>query len=376
MFNKVNQGFFGLLLVSALAVVGCKQDPLDGFDKSVKEALPPNSKTDPDLSNKVLIDVNNLYDVREGEELSFRLSGRVLLPNSTFTLSIRNESSFPGIVFDQASSTVTWKVPENFVRGDDYDVIPMVIMLTTNEAPFLYDQKTVQISVFRNIARPTIESHDPLDKMTEGGVQDFDVIVRSEDEADKPQLLVLPLNNRTSLASFISTQWGPYQDKSDPSLWRFTVRIDLGDAELTSTYEDFNFGLQAVSSLGRISQVKELEIRVTTSVSAPVVTWNSSVIEFNSGEKSVFSFSAYDPKGEGDIRLDQTQLCAPLPGATCNCVARSGGSELFCQISWAPTAPGRYYIDTDIYNDIRIAGSVVSESLALSRTIVVKGTTP
>jgi hypothetical protein len=374
------KSFLGFVLIASIGLAaGCKQDPLDGFDQSVRKAVPPNTKPEPEISpGDIVIDVADFYDVKEGDTLSFGINGAVLIPGHTFTISIRNPEAFPGLEFDSASSTVTWKAPTDFVKSTDFDVVQMTIVLATNEAPFIFGEKAVQIRVFRNIERPEIISIEKLvEPVAEGSAKSFQVVVKSLDEVSKPLLSIVRTQSGKDGAIFMLPGNSPTQDKTDPSLWTFEVRIDLYDAEATNELDILSFGVQARSSLGVLSTVVEGEFEVINRLAQPLTTWdNSPEAELTAGQRNVFSFVVYDPKFEGEIDLDVTQLCRPFPGAKCSCDKVKTGL-LQCSIDWTPAGPGYFVVRMYVYNRMTIKSKNYNESLYLNRAIkVVKGSTP
>lgn len=361
-----------LPLILSFLLLACKQDPLDGFDKSVKKAqTPTNSKTNPTRSDALVIDVNDSFDIQEGEELSFKISGRVLVPNSTFTIEIKNSEAFPGMTYDQKTGNFSWKVPTDFVRFGDKENLYLNLQMLTNEAPYRYEDKTVFITVFRSIARPEIVSVASLPVIEEGNTEYFNVVVRSADENTQPRLNFIVNNSGASAASFLSLYSGPTRDANDPALWTFSLRIDV-PREVTESSQTLYYGLQVFSSLGLESMVSDQTVEVITNLSNPVTTWDTATVYFVAGEKKIFTFNVYDPSFEGEVVVDSNEICSPLNGAACSCSLQSRG-VMNCEIQWTPSIKdvGNHNANFTIKNILPLNGQVLEESESISRSIQV-----
>lgn len=369
----------GLSLSGMITLTGCEQDPLDGYDRSIIDGVPPkNTKTNPMQSDAVIIDVGSLYDVQEGETLSFKVSGRVLLPQSTGTLEIRNIASFPGMVYDEATEMVSWLVPYGYTNGKNYEVSNLNIMMVTNEEPYLYDEKSVQISVFKKSALPVIVKLDNLPtEMAEGDAVRLVLTAQIPGEMGQPELVIVPSHWNKNANGFMKQYGAPVQDFRDKSLWRF--QIDLRPSgEITKNWDTFYFGLKVISSAGAISLMSDYNFHLYTELQEPEFSWDRKMSPiFTAGEANSFSFSVYDPSFEGQVQIDSNEICKNLLGADCSC--KPMANMIQCTINWTPdvATEGDFVVEAQAYNELSPNGKTLNKSAELYRNIKVKkGSTP
>lgn len=328
-----------LAAMMVASLVGCKQDPLDGYSKNIRDAGVPGTKpTDKTESDSLMIDTDDYYEVREGDNLSFTINGRVVIPNLNFDLTIENIADFPGMTFNPKTGDVRWRPALDFVKSGAEVVAKMKVMMLTNGAKVLINRKEIPIIVRRQFVGPEVLSVNSLQEMEEGQVDDFQVTVRSAEESTQPSLAVVL--NRSGVqdgAAFVELDravgTNPIRSTTDPSLWTFYMKVDLVGQEVTASQTDLYFGLQAISSFGLTSVTKSFSFKAKTSFQAALSTWLSEK-QFRVGTLKETDFEIYDVKGEGRVTAQITN-CQDMPGAVCTCAA-VGRSNVRCSIVWNP----------------------------------------
>ncbi|MEK6556101.1 MAG: hypothetical protein AABZ31_12725, partial [Bdellovibrionota bacterium] len=193
---------------------------------------------------------------------------------------------------------------------------------------------------------------------------------RSADELSKPTIVVVPVSSYNSGAGFISVQSGPARDPVDPTLWTFSLSVSLYDQEVTKKTEKLSFGIQATSSMGMQSLVADSSFVARTKLAKPETTWDSYPnIKFKKGERKVHMFAVYDPKFEGEITVDTTEVCKNLVGAICSCDLTAGMQQ--CSIDWTPTAAGKFSIYTTVTNEMSLGAKKYETETTISRSLEV-----
>lgn len=362
------------ILVAALGLSlgACKQDPLEGQPDSVKNAKKPGGKpTTGTPSDSLLIDVNDFYQIKEGDNLEFKIAGRVIIGGLGHDITIENMKDFPGMSHSKATGEVKWKPSLDYVKSGSEVVVPLKILMVTTGGKTLIRRKEVAIMVLRQFVGPDVVSANSLQEMIEGDIDDFSVTVKSPEEATAPTLSVALVRAGTEDGNaYIELDRGvainPVRSTVDPSLWTFYLKINLVDAEVTDGADDLYFGLQAVSSYGLTSTVKSFSYRVKTNYEMPRTSWLAETT-MTAGKETNFQFMVYDLKDEGRVTASITN-CADMPGAQCNCVAM-GRSQVQCSVRWTPDASliGRSVrVNVDSKNTSPIPGDLRNQAKAFN----------
>lgn len=371
---------FALALVGVLALTGCKQDPLADYPPEVRNAKPVEEKpdVDPIVRDSLFIDTNEFYSVKEGETLSFEIKGRVLIPNVEFQIEILNLADFKGATFDPASGTFTWNVPlETVKNGPLNEIFQLKILLVTENA--LVREKTVPIHVLRELSNPVIESVSLMGSVREGERRQFEVTVRSIAETTQPSLSVIMnrsgVENGSGYVSLRSDTTNPIRSTADPTLYTFYLELNLFDVNVTKTSSNLYFGLQAASSFGIVSPVKNVQVKVLNQWVEPRISWDGE-IRFTAERENFFSFTVFDPRDEGRVEATINN-CAQL-GASCDC-RTTVRSQATCTIQWKPSAADVrvYSINVTARNISTASGDSTTTTRDWSRSIrVVAAPTP
>ncbi|MCC7403268.1 MAG: hypothetical protein IT288_02625 [Bdellovibrionales bacterium] len=376
-----------LPLLLPLAIVGCSggtgQDPLQNQPDNVRKGVPPGEKPKEDRNPvpreamRLEVEPEVVYFV-EGKEGSFTIKTDVLgYDKEEYTVEIKNLPE--GASFDSATGKVTWKPLTDMVIGDDYmETYNLIIQMSTLKKPVMSLVRRVPIFVQRDSPRPEIVKVHMPNEVQEGSEVEFTVQVRDLDSTDgslfrfrTPHITVVQTDDTyrdgASLVSLVpSTSDNPNPRRLDPSdptydpnLWIYKMRVNARNRELTSSRDNFKFGLIATSRFGLPSaeggvpsQPKGLSIAVITKVPRPLTTWGEDVIEFKTGVAAVYTWDIYSPMGalnfrsspEGDGDLDAPTIAikcnADMPGpAECKCTKAASQSWRYnCRMTWTPGA--------------------------------------
>ena len=381
----MKKSFVGCLAV--LLLVGCHggmdTDPLKDQPTNVRKGVPPNEKPKEDL-NPVPRDAMRLElepeiaNFVEGKEGQITIKADILgFESEEFVLSIKNLPE--GADFDPATGKITWTPVTDMVIGNDYmETYQLIVQMSTVKTPILSIVRKFPIFVQRDAIRPEIINvHMPTNEVMEGTDAKFTVQVRDLDSSDgglhrfrEPHLTVVQTDNTprdgSSLVRLVPStrdnpnphRLDPNDPTFDPNLWIYTLTIDARGKELTSSRDNFKFGLIATSRFGLPSaeggvpsKPKPLSIAIITKVPKPLTTWPDKVIFFKANQETIFSFDMYAPFGalaynstpEGDGILDKPDIkekCnESLPGtATCTCVKEKSW-RFHCTMTWTPGDP-------------------------------------
>ena len=89
------------------------------------------------------------YEVKEGDNLEFKVDGRVIIAGLGHEISIENLKDFPGMVFNQATGEVKWKPNLDFVKTGGEVLAHLKILMVTTGGKTLIRRKEVGILVLR-----------------------------------------------------------------------------------------------------------------------------------------------------------------------------------------------------------------------------------
>lgn len=347
-----------VLSMALTACGGTQQDPLAEESEAVQNGEPPGKPKPPE--EKVLAqDVLRIFSsegdyfvFREGVEQEVEVRATSSFDNVQYTVEITNLNQFKDATSDLvlgdsksgtgAQASFKWTPPKGQVIADVVTYQLEARVRTTNLANEYVYIKKFQVFVYKeNFPAPEIVSISPVPgAVKEGTTSSFTVTVKDTDAtpATAPDLLVMTGYTDKNGAPFLS--WNaPVQDSSNPSLWAFTVRVNLTDVEITNGANNAELALAVVSAAGKKSQAQNVAYTIWTSVMLPTTSWLEPVA-FKIGQKNHFDFSILDPKGEGDLSALFITQCASLPGAPqCACVSKVGvagkaNTLSACSIDW------------------------------------------
>ncbi|MCB0363899.1 MAG: hypothetical protein H6624_09845 [Bdellovibrionaceae bacterium] len=383
--KKIIVGSLALLFVAGCHG-GMDQDPLKDQPDNVRKGVPPNEKPKEDR-NPVPRDAMRLevepevVSLVEGQEGQFTIKADILgFDKEEYTVEIKNLPE--GAVFDQATGKVNWTPVTDMVIGDDYmETYQLIVQMSTLKKPIMSIVRKVPIFIQRDAIRPEIVKVHLPNEVQEGREIQFTVQVRDVDSTDgtlhrfrEPHLTVVQTEDTARDGSHLvrlmpSTRDNPNPRRLDPAdptydpnLWIYTLRVDARNKELTTSRENFKFGLIATSRFGLPSaeggvpsKPKAVSVAIVSKTPKPLTSWPDEVVEFKANEQTTFTWDVFSPLGglsfrsspEGDGDLEDPQVletCAEgLPGvAKCSC-AKAEPWRYHCRMTWTPPTaePGK-----------------------------------
>lgn len=130
----------------------------------------------------------------------------------------------------------------------------------------------------------------------------------------------------------------PERVPSNPGVWKYTVHMNLTDAELTSGTSEGNsvqFYARSNEDFKVKSDFKPFEFDVRTSLSQePVWDWNLPAV-FQIGALNNMYFNVSDPKKEAEVHVTFKTDCQKDYGAKCECPVNDDIMAR-CMIQWNP----------------------------------------
>lgn len=360
-----------LILVMTLFTLGGCQAAWDK-DPTI-EGLPPEVEQAPEtymaaMRDSIYIMSENFYDLTEGASETIQFDIQVLQPDIVEVTAEINglEEVFPGATQqfdpDTGKFTVKWDVPTVFVRGLEHGfsshILETTVTIRSADGSHNVRSRPVEFRVLRTLDRPEIvsvihEAGTGTLQLTEGERKSFKVIVRDPNSASErtmvgePILMVEPGGVISqSSGSHLMSVGAPKQDKDDPELWEFTVTIDTYNRKLTTNSTIFHYNLRAYTPLAMSveqlrSTVRAGTFRVLSGIGT--VEWSAGSssqmgeVRFWEGAANHYSFSFYEPRGEGRIEMVSLDSKCSAGGAnapTCTCTFQ--GDNQLCRIHWIP----------------------------------------
>lgn len=371
----------GALIALALAACtnGLKQDPMADQPDNVKNAKfepkpAATPKNEADKSDYLRIQPNSdAYEFAEGKQNEAIIKGAILADinghapvlGQDYDVSIVNLADFPGATFDPSTGSFKWTPPPGFVDQNYTRNVRIQATIQTKFLPYRQTTQDIVAVVTRAEQDPTVVSIEDLTtKPTkEGDVRRFKVVVRDPHGDDakpeyKPHLEIVSSGatgaSATSLISCDGTDGctNPTREKADPTLWDFTLVLDLSDAtaanghkEITKDQATLQFAVRAISRFGEASGLKPADVAVVTSIDDPVISWSEGdPLNVTAGQNNVVTFMVYDSGSNSNLTVNFDTRCDQVLGAnsscTCTGIGRDPNGPQLCTISWlVPAAP-------------------------------------
>lgn len=350
---------FFLTTLLLLAGVACdkgafKQDPLAGEPDRVRNGTPPELRK-PDNREACPTDallIETFPDVavfEEGVHGEMKILGRLLGCGQTYEIEVLNPP--PGSNFDSATGMFSYVAPKYTVMSESYYVEKYLkLRMKTLEEPVVIKDRTLVYFVRRSSrTKPEIEKVEGLpNRINEGSEDFFQVYVRDEDsiglhkELYPPRLrLVNNVEGKGNAIPFlrVNRPSEPIQDKNDPTLWVFSVSINIRDrGNVFSSNENVSFSMVATSRFGAISDSKTERFQIVNRVKDPTISWGDKshpIQTMRKGEANNLVFFAYDPLKEGRVSAEIATDCSKFGGdISCKCFFVYPNEGTSCQISW------------------------------------------
>jgi hypothetical protein len=378
---KLNSALF--LSLAFLTACGLKQDPLSSAPDSVRSGVPPNIKkeasTQPLPKEALQIDVPNLINGRVGSPLEFRVSGRVMVPNLNYKLSVDNLAEFPGAIFDATTGEFKW-TPSRTVMGNSPSVeIPLRLSLVTEpnpESPIIsIERKTILLVIVNHYSKPIINSISGSEPILTGAKYTYPVVLEDIDAINAQDVTInvrdcSPSYNTGSIAHAVTVR-KIESDVTSPNKYKGEVTLDLSAADNLRNNGTYCFGLIAVSKFGIVSDIYKKEVYIELKMKPTKITTQVGP-NLTIGEKALFSFSIYDPAGLGSLTLrSMDDIGQMLPGSRISCKSTAyTRSQLDCDGVIDATNPAKareqeFYLKFSVEN----AGSRVTQATVTNHSI-------
>lgn len=346
-----------LIVLGALALAACgKQDPLADQPDFIRNATPGFQKPAPPVASKenMIISSNaSHFFFTEGVEGQVSITGRILLDNYASELMIDNLLDFDGATFDAATGLFSWIPPKGFVSGANSTRTTFLRIRLNGQ------QKDTSITATRTedfpmtISRmerqPTIvkETGFPTSAAREGETLRLTIFVKDEDAVNvqglKPKIFIQSPVDEPRVGDLtpyirVSSEDNPDQDFSDPTLWKFTINVNLQDVDVTKNSGDFYFRVTAVTRFGKYSPTKEYRVAINTDVQHPIIS--SETFEAPVGIDMMQDVIVMDPRQEGNVTVDILNPQELPTGFTFKCTPQAKRRWMnVCRASWSLAAP-------------------------------------
>ena len=334
------------VFISFTSIVGCggwNQDPLaDAKGLGKPQGKPDVQPEKPSLpADYILMDSALFKMVKEGEKIEVKVDARVILPDYTLSVEVRNLSQFAGATFDTATNTFEW-TPQSGTANDDITEFSLefVAVATKPGSVAVSRERVTKIGVTRTLLVPTIVEVSSLNPEIREGVTD-QFTVKIEDRsagnnpANYPSLIARNSSGLPSMAGFVEIS-APTLDS--PNNYSFTVEVNLSKAELTKSRSKLGFELLPVSKFQKAGPAQVVSYDVLNAPADVVSTWKTPITAAP-GSKIDYQFLVMDPKDEGNVSLDSV-ISVPA-GASLTCTANNWNSVLACKFVWQVPATAK-----------------------------------
>lgn len=336
-----------ILLTTCLFIFGCglEQDPFKEVNKKVKDSKPSEDQTEkpkPIPSDALRIESESIMTFQAGASTSYGMLPRVFLEGyGDFIISLDNQTSFPGIIYDPVNFTISWTPPADFVKDDFYTSKVLVVSLLAKSQdetlPPLMTTKKIQLIVNRSAyqAPKFVKAISFPTYMGEGEYKSFCGVFEDPDSLDqegkRPRIEIFHDNYvGPNLSSYTRVSTLAVESAA-LNQWKFCFSVDLKEAEITAEKDEVQLEFRFVSRFNKPSPDYHLNFDVYGQMSKAVTDWDNS-IKFTPTIKSQVSFFIFDPKFEGKVSVSDFKLPT---GATLNCKTKNPTLQI-CEFIWTP----------------------------------------
>ncbi|MBX3018694.1 MAG: hypothetical protein KF767_12445 [Bdellovibrionaceae bacterium] len=341
-----------LIALGALAFSGCgNQDPLAGQPDYIKNATPGFQKPAPPVASKenMIISSNaSHFFFTENVEGQVSITGRILLDNYETDLMVDNLADFDGATFDPATGIFSWVPPRGYVSGSESTRTTFLrVRLNGRQTQTNITATRTEdfpMTISRLERQPTIvkETGFPASAAREGETLRLTIWVKDEDGVNqagqKPRIFIQSPTNEPRVGDLtpyirVASEDNPDRDFSDPTMWKFTINVNLQDVDVTKNSGDFYFRVTAVTRFGKMSPTKEYRVAINTDVQHPILSSDS--FEAKVGVDMNQDVIVMDPRQEGIVTVEILNPSELPNGFTLNCVQQSGRRWMnVCRASW------------------------------------------
>lgn len=370
-----------LFLVSACSF---QQNPLDGVSGQVNDGTRPD--TNKPIAEKPLdkmnLQIDSPRDVRTavGNEVKFKITGRVLTAGVDFQLYFDNLALFPGATYDPVTNDFRW-TPTAEILGSDYITeLPLSVTIVTIPEPGRIassENKIITISISKKFSKPTIKSLGGVDKVIGGYSYNLPFALTDLDARGKGDITIVgkPCGIKRSLTAYINLYTYGLRDLGKGE-FEGEVTLDLSQAPNLSQ-GSYCIGLAAVSAQGKVSDIYEKNFEYDPKVQSSLWTITEPV-SISVGEVKRINFAIFDPAGAGVMSVTKmSDISANMPGSSWTCAVNKADNALInCEaiIDATMAKPGR--------NEVMIGVSTASRKMVQNKSnthtlvINVKAVTP
>ena len=325
------------LIASLVFVSACsfQQNPMDGVSGQVNDGTLPD--TNKPIAEKPLdkmnLQIDSPREVRAavGNEVKFKITGRVLTAGVKFNLYFDNFDLFPGATYDQATGEFRW-TPGKEVVGSDYATeLPMSVTIATVVAPgrvSTSENKIITITVTKTFTKPTIKSISGDENVVGGYAYTLPFKMTDVDARGKDDIKIVgqPCGARRSLTPYLNLL--TYNMKSlGNGEYEGELNLDLYSAANLGA-GSYCIGVAAVTAQGKVSDIYEKNFEYDPRVQLSRWTMTEAV-NINVGEVKKISFAIYDPAGAGTMTvLKVGDIAKAMPGSSLTCVVDKADKAL------------------------------------------------
>lgn len=360
-------------------------DPLVGKPDHIRNAKPGFEKNRelPVVESELPITSNQPYFLfLEGESGQATVFGRVLRDGYDSKLTIKNISEFPGASFDPTTGVFRWTPAPGIVAGDS-NVLELTLWVqisATNGSEAISREKgfpliVQKIGIQAAVVRDTLQA----EFVREGSTQTFDVVVQyrgAGPQAPPPDLTVL-IQEPTGvydedLSKYVKLRGSARQEPGNPQNWIYPFEINLRNADLTKSSDDFGFRILFMNSQGIKSVPKEFQIQVRTNLEHIQSNEYYDRFYVKAGTTVSKDLIMYDGRQEGSLFAQLTPFTTLPSGMTTNCVQGNNSTIYVCTVTWAvdPLTPVGTRVDLSF--KARSTSKAVGDSYYVEDTFFMK----
>lgn len=371
-----------------------KQDPCVGLSDEVCNPIPleeePEEKLDGIARNSIVINPLSRINLYEEEEAIVDVTARVV--NQTFKYDISIENLPKDAIFDPSTNQIKWTPPKNWV-GEKfwYKSHKIKVLVSTRTTPALTVEEEHIFFVHKMSSKPEVLKIELERRMNEGEAQEILITVKDDssiaNSSIKPGLMAVRTKaGAADGSSFIeilydrSREPNPVQDDTDPSIWYYKARIDLGDLEITKTRISKYFGFMAFNAMGVPSVVRSSRVLVQNVIKKPKVTWESgNAIFMEVGDMFTYSFTAFEPSGSsdhygsGEVKVECVN-CGNFPDVKLKCLFAWSVGRQTCTLSVNATKPSNILLNFRV--TVKDPRSSTEHKLDFRRRFIIKSPPP
>ncbi len=342
-----------LIVYGATALIfwGCgswDQNPLGDKGSNFQKGIPRATKAipgDPVQSDFLRIVAPKNITFAENVEHEIDIASKVLEEGYTTELSITNLEEMPDATFDSGTGKFKWRPRVGFVNDRSpgsyrthFDLKVKSLAFKPNTV-VLAQYHDVRVEVLRDFFEPLItavEVYPGIQNFVEGRTYTIKVTYIDKDgianrNGSWARAVMRGIADQPTLASFLFPTGARSIDVAD-SKFEISLRLELKDAEITSSITSTMTEFIVVSQFGKASPPFQLAMPVVTKMTEPVTDWQGPITA-EVGETLTYTFLILDPKQEAVVAAEPFN---GLPsGAAVRCSALNLSTQS-CTLTYRP----------------------------------------